>query len=77
MGVTVFLPDAEDTLLELSLSVLKCCTKGGLRKMYEKKYGVERSADEKALSLEEFAWKTSSNICLYDHMSHALGTSSP
>ena len=45
--------------------------------MYEKKHGVERSADEKALSLEEFAWKTSSNICLYDHMSHALGTSSP
>jgi galactokinase/mevalonate kinase-like predicted kinase len=84
-GVITFLPYAVQTLRELSRTVLKNCTRVGLKELYCEKYGGSSSSssssssiddDDNKQRLEEFARGIAPKICLYGDMLHALQTTS-
>ncbi len=85
-GVITFLPDAVDTLVEMSRTEFKNCTRVGLKELYLEKYGLAIDGDcrsncnsgddvnQTQLSVEEFARGIAPKICLYGDMLHALQT---
>ena len=82
-GVITFLPDAVATLRELSHTVLKNCTRVGLKELYREKYGSSCTIDDDndkqpPPRLEEFTRGIAPKpkICLYGDMLHALQTTS-
>eukprot|EP00986_Skeletonema_menzelii_P014576 scaffold9781_cov80-Skeletonema_menzelii.AAC.3 len=82
-GVITFLPDAVETLKEMSRTVLKNCTRVGLMELYLEKYGGLASDGGEdgvnittPVSIEEFARGIAPKICLYGDMLHALQTTS-
>ncbi len=87
-GVITFLPDAVETLVEMSCATFKNCTRVGLMDLYLEKNGVASGGDggsscnsgdnvnQTRLSMEEFARGIAPKICLYGDMLHALQTTS-
>ena len=72
-GVITFLPDAVETLIELSRSELKNCTRLGLMESYREEYNESSEAE---MQVEEYAKSVAPKICLYGDMLHALQTTS-
>jgi len=82
-GVITFLPDAVQTLRELSRTVLKNCTRVGLKELYREKYydgsssindGDDDDDNNNKPPIDEFARGVAPKICLYGDMLHALQT---
>ncbi|EED86683.1 predicted protein [Thalassiosira pseudonana CCMP1335] len=78
-GVVTFLPEAADTLRELSRTLLKPCTRRGLDDMYRGETSDKGKRDnkrQKVQTIEEFAQITAPKVCLYSDILHAMRTSS-
>lgn len=67
-GVIAILPGAAVIFKELSRSILKACTRQGLKQLYHDQ------CTEEGLSLYEFAKRTAPKICLYSDILHSFQT---